>query len=79
MRTCIWGGAVGLHKVEGAPAAGTERSRVRLKAAEDQAIACPLDFRGACNVGGGICSSLRALPQGAHLIGGCAPGRRPLL
>ena len=58
-----------------APGAEGERSRLRLKAAERQGVASPRDFRGACSVGGGIRSSLRALPQGAHLIGSCAPGR----
>ena len=77
MSTCIKGGAVGWQKGRVAPGAERERSCVRLKAAERQPVASPCDLRGTCSSGAGIRSSLRALPQGAHLIGGCAPGCSP--
>ena len=68
--TCIRGRPVGLQKAEVAPG-GRERSRVRLKEADRQAVASPCDFRGACSVSGGIRPTLRAqylaLPQGDTL------------
>ena len=61
---------MGLQKAEVAPG-GRERSRVRLKVVERQAVASPCDFTGACNVSGGICPTLQgqylALPQGDTL------------
>ena len=70
---------MGWQKAEVAPGAQRERSRLRLKAAERQGEASSCDFRGASSVSGGIRSCLRARRQGAHLIGGCAPGRSPVL